>query len=100
MTDLGNLTMQEIKARLDGLDRIKEVKRNIQKRYYHNHNEKIREYAREKAKEYYDKRKDDPEFRKKKLENTLKSIQRKKEKMNEQKQEEPEEKIELEPQFI
>ena len=78
-----NLTMEQIKEKMNELESFKNKVRKIRnkacKNYYDSHTDKMREYYRIKSKEYYDKNKADPEFRKKKYQNTLKSLQKKKE---------------------
>jgi hypothetical protein len=75
--------MEQIKEKMNELETFKNKVRKIRSRacknYYDSHTDKMREYYRIKSKEYYDKNKSDPEFRKKKYQNTLKSLQKKKE---------------------
>ena len=77
-----NLTMEQIKEKMNELEsfrsKVRKIRNKACKNYYDTHTDKMREYYRVKSKEYYDKNKTDPEFRKKKYENTLKSLKNKK----------------------
>jgi len=77
-----NLTIEQLKEKLNELEtfknKVKKIRSRACKNYYDTHADKMREYYRVKSKEYYDKNKTNPEFRKKKYKNTLKSLQKKK----------------------
>jgi len=69
--------LEIIKKQLEQLKRIKESKRIYQKKYIELHREKWNEQQKEYAKRYYEKNKNNPEFMKKKLENTKRSVEKK-----------------------
>ena len=78
MADIYRMTFEEIKARLDKLERMRQKNNEKCLDYYHEHQDRMREYGRKKAKEYYDKRKDDPSFREKNRLKTQKQNEKKK----------------------
>jgi len=78
IADIYKLTFEEIKERLDKLERMRQKNNEKCLDYYHDHQDRMREYGRRKAKEYYDKRKDDPSFREKNRLKTQKQNEKKK----------------------
>jgi excinuclease UvrABC nuclease subunit len=83
MNTMENITFAEIKDKLDQLEKWKTRHNKACLNYYRNNLEKMKEYQRLKSKEYYDKNKNDPAFLQRKLQNTLKSLEKKKAKQNE-----------------
>lgn len=75
---MDNLTMAEIHEKLKKLEKQRLIHNKCCLNYYHKNFDNIKEKNKQRSKEYYEKRKNDPEFLKKKLETTKKSIQKKK----------------------
>ena len=64
--------------KVEKYEKIKKMMKESQAKYYSNNREKLNEYQRRKQREYYEKRKHDPEYLKKRCENVKRHNARKK----------------------
>ena len=79
--DINNLSFSQIKEKLEKLEIFeKKFRENHNKaclNYYHKNIDRLKEYRRLKAEEYYDRNKNDPAFMERKKQNVYKSLEKK-----------------------